>query len=117
MSGQGAAAKRQPTHCLSQKDPQNQNNWMMRTQVTVQPLHKGAKREDREGLCPSGGEACLQTKENSKRELMQVKNRNPELKQTGVVYDFLCHDCPDVYVGETKMTLKVRLSEHRQAVK
>ena len=26
------------------------------------------------------GEACLQTKENSERELMQVKNRTPEQK-------------------------------------
>ena len=48
---------------------------------------------------------------------MQVKNRTPEQKQTGVVYEILCKDFPEVYVGETKRTLKVRLSEHRQAVK
>ena len=40
-----------------------------------------------------------------------------EQKQTGVVYEIPCKDCPEVYVGETKRTLKVRLSEHRQAVK
>ena len=48
---------------------------------------------------------------------MQVKNRTPEQKQTGVVYEIHCKNCPEVYVGETKRTLKVRLSEHRQVVK
>ena len=56
-------------------------------------------------------------KQTLKRELMQVKNKTPEQKQTGVVYEIPCKDCPEVYVGETKRTLKVRLSEHRQAVK
>ena len=34
---------------------------------TLHHLHQGAKREDSQGLCPSGGEACLQTKENSEK--------------------------------------------------
>ena len=52
-----------------------------------------------------------------KTELSKAKTRNPEQKQTGVVYDIPCKECPEVYVGETKMTLKDRLSVHRQAVK
>ena len=52
-----------------------------------------------------------------KRDLLQVKNRTPEQKQTGVVYEVLCWDCPEVYVGETMRTLKVRLSERREAVR
>ena len=47
---------------------------------------------------------------------MQVKNRTPEQKQTGVVYEIPCKDCPEMYVGEAKRTLKVTLGEHRQAV-
>ena len=50
-----------------------------------------------------------------KRDLMQVKNNTPEQKQTGVVYEVPCKDCLELHVGETKRTLKVRLSEHRQS--
>ena len=50
-----------------------------------------------------------------KRDLMQVKNRTSQLKQTGVVYEVPCKDCPVVYVGVTRRTLKVRPSEHKQA--
>ena len=48
---------------------------------------------------------------------MQVKRMTTEQKQTGVVYKILCKDCSVVYVGETQRTPKVRLSEHRQAVR
>ena len=86
------------------------------TQDTVHPLHQGAKQEDGKGLCPSGSKACFQTKKCLKRELMQVKYRTPEQKRTGVAYEIPFKDCAEVYMGETKRTLKVGLSEHRQAV-
>ena len=35
---------------------------------------------------------------------MQVKNRTPEQKQTGVVYEIPCKDYSEVYVGGTKRT-------------
>ena len=66
---------------------------------------------------PLGVKPVFRPKRTLKRELMQVKSRTPEQKQTGVVYKIPCKECPEVYVGETKRTLKVRLSEHRQAVK
>jgi len=46
-----------------------------------------------------------------------VKNRVPEEKKAGVVYEVSCHDCDHVYVGETGRTLKKRLAEHKQAVR
>ena len=33
------------------------------------------------------------------------------------MYEVPCKDCPEMYVGETKRTLNVRLSEHGQAVR
>ena len=52
-----------------------------------------------------------------RQTLMKVKTRVPEEKRRGVVYEVPCKDCSKTYVGETKRTLKVRLGEHRQAVK
>ena len=36
---------------------------------------------------------------------------------TGIIYKVLCHDCPFVYIGQTKRDLKSRLSEHKRAIK
>ena len=49
--------------------------------------------------------------------LTKVKKQTPQEKQTGIVYEVSCKDCDKVYIGETKRTMKVWLSEHRQAVR
>ena len=36
---------------------------------------------------------------------------------TDIIYQGLCHDCPFVYIGQTKRDLKSRLSEHKRAIK
>ena len=36
---------------------------------------------------------------------------------TGIVYQVPCHDCPFVYIGQTKRDLKSRLLEHKRAIK
>ena len=46
---------------------------------------------------------------------MKVKNRVPEEKKA-VVYQVPCKDCHQLYTGESKRTLKVRLAEHKRAV-
>ena len=43
----------------------------------LHPLHQGAKREDSKGLCPSGSEACLQTKENSEKRTNAGEEQGP----------------------------------------
>ena len=48
---------------------------------------------------------------------MKLKNRIPEEEKRSVVYKVPCKDCSKTYIGETKRTLKVRFSEHKQAVK
>ena len=35
----------------------------------------------------------------------------------GIIYQVPCHDCPFVYIGQTKRDLKSRLSEHKRAIK
>ena len=48
---------------------------------------------------------------------MKVKTRVPEEKKRRVVYEVPCKECSKTYIGETKRMLKVRLGEHKQAVK
>ena len=36
---------------------------------------------------------------------------------TGIIYQVPCHDCPFVYIGQTKRDLQSRLSEHKRAIK
>ena len=36
---------------------------------------------------------------------------------TDIIYQVPCHDCPFVYIGQTKRDLKLRLSEHKRAIK
>ena len=52
-----------------------------------------------------------------RQPLMKLKDCIPEEKKRSVVYEVPCKDCGKTYIGETKRTLKVRLSEHKQAVK
>ena len=52
-----------------------------------------------------------------RQTLVNVKNKMPPEKKKGVVYEVLCSDCDQVYVGEMGRMLKVRISEHKQAVK
>ena len=71
-----------------------------------------------EDVCaPLGVKPVFRPNKTPKREQMQVKNGTPELKQTRVEYENPSKDCSEVYMGETKRTLKVRLSEHIDAVK
>ena len=81
------------------------------------PYIRGLSEKIAKVCAPLGVKPVFRPRRTLKRELMQVKSRTPEQKQTGVVYKIPCKECPEVYVGETKRTLKVRLSEHRQAVK
>ena len=52
-----------------------------------------------------------------RQTLVNVKNRVPEEKRTGVVYEVPCRDCDHVYIGETGRTLKKRLAEHKLTVR
>ena len=46
-----------------------------------------------------------------------MKQPRPDSKKKGVVYEVLCKDCPNVYIGETGRTLERRITEHKTAMK
>ena len=74
--------------------------------------------EKLERVCtPLGVKAVFKPARTLRQTLMRVKTRIPEEKKRGVVYKVPCKECHQTYIGETKRTLKVRLSEHKQAVK
>ena len=52
-----------------------------------------------------------------RQALVKVKTPIPEEKKKGVMYEVPCKDCHRVHIGATKRTLKVRLGEHKQAVR
>ena len=64
-----------------------------------------------------GVKAIFKPQSTMQQQLVRVKQKMPEEKKKEVVYQVPCKDCPKVYIGETKRTLKIRISEHKQAVK
>ena len=74
--------------------------------------------EKLERVCtPLGVKAVFKPASTLRQTLMQVKTCIPEERKRGVVYEVSCKECHHTYIGETKRTLKVRLREHKQAVK
>ena len=64
---------------------------------------KGTKKEESE------------TKERKRKKVYKRKRKKEKRKM--MCYLVLCKDCNRTYIGETKRTLKVRLGEHKQAVR
>ena len=74
--------------------------------------------EKLERVCTSlGVRAAFKPVRTLKQTLMRLKTRIPEGRKRGVVCEVPCKECSKTYVGKTKRTLKIRLGEHKQAVK
>ena len=68
---------------------------------------------------PPGIKAVFKPPNTLRQSMVHVKNRLPEEKKRSVVYQVPCKGCDQVYIGETKRNLNIRLAEHscRQAVR
>ena len=51
------------------------------------------------------------------QQLTKVKDIDPAIKKSGVVYQIPCKNCDFTYIGETKRSLETRLKEHQTATK
>ena len=81
------------------------------------PYVKGLS-EKVERICASLGiKAAFKPVKTLKQALMKVKTWIPDESKRCIVYEVPCKGCDKRYIGETKRTLKVRLGEHKQAVK
>ena len=83
--------------------------------VLCTPYVKGLSERIEKICTPLGVRPVFKPARTLRQILTKVKTRIPQEKQTGVVYEIPCSDCREVYVGETKRPLKVRMGEHRQA--
>ena len=74
--------------------------------------------EKLEKVCaPLGIKAVFKPSNTLRQSLVHVKKRLPEEKKRSVVYQVPYKGCDQVYIGETRRNLKIRLAEHRQAVR
>ena len=74
--------------------------------------------EKLERVCsPLGVKTVFEPVRTLRQHPMRIKTCIPEERKTGVIYEVPCKKCPQTYIRETKRTLKVRLGEHKQAVK
>ena len=95
------------------EDPQTEE-----PQKTLRTPYVRGLSEKLERICASLGIRSVFTPARTlKRTLMKVKSRLPDEKKKGVVYQIPCNNCDYVYTGESKRTLKVRMTEHKRAVK
>ena len=89
--------------------------WGRTTKDIVYTLRMRGKWEVGEGLSPPLGESCVQTTKDNKADACTGERENPHRKKE-VVYEVACKDCDQKYIGETKRTMKKRLTEHKYAV-
>ena len=50
-----------------------------------------------------------------KNWLVHPKDKTPDAKKCGVIYNVQCGNCPKTYVGETARTFETRLKEHTRS--
>jgi hypothetical protein len=81
------------------------------------PYIKGVSENIDRVCAPLGVRSVFKSHNTLRQLLMRVKSKIPDDQMKGVVYEVPCADCNGVYIGETGRNLKMRLKEHRYAVR
>ena len=92
MSAQGVAAKRQPTLVSPERSPEPEQ-LDDAPKILCSPYIRGLSEKIEKVWATLGMKPAFRPRNTLKIELLQVKNRTPELKQTGVVYKISCKEC------------------------
>ena len=97
------------------------NHKLQRTQE--EPLHTlcisyvSSLSEDLRRVCRKYSiRTVFRTPSTLRQELSRIKDRDPALKGSGVVYEITC-SCGQKYIGETKRALEMHLKEHQAATR
>ena len=81
------------------------------------PYFRGVS-EKLEKLCaPLWVKTTVRPTKTLRSIVMQVKQKTPMEKKRNVVYEVPCRECQLTYIGETRSSMKKRMTEHKYAVK
>jgi hypothetical protein len=80
------------------------------------PYIKGVSERCSRILRPYGIKLANKSSNTLRSVLSKVKDKQPTMENTGVVYQVPCKDCHSVYIGETGKEIGKRIREHERAI-
>ena len=81
------------------------------------PYVRGVSKKLKKVCAPLGVKTIFRLQKKLRSMLMQVKQKTTMEKKRNVVYEGPFRDCQLTYIGETRRTMKKRMTEHKYAVK
>ena len=81
------------------------------------PYVRGVSEKLEKVCAPLGVKTIFRPQKTLWSIVMRVKQKTPMEKKRNVVYEVPCHDCQFTNIGETRRTVKKRITEHKYAVK
>ena len=108
-------ARRPPTRSV--EEDYNDDDTTEKLKLLCLPYVKGISEKKEQGCRQLGVRALFKSGHKLRQSLMKVKTPVEEDQKKGVVYEVPCGECDQKYIGETGRNLRMRLKEHRYAVK
>ena len=94
------------------KNPGEDNQPEERPTILCTPYIRGTSVKLEKVCAPLGVKAVFKPQRTMRSLLVQVKEKIPSENQKEVVYEVPCKDCGLKYIGETRRSLKTRMTEH-----